>query len=1244
MSADDKAAYTKVRDRFEQHFMAKRNTIFERAKFNQRTQGESEPVDAFITDLYVLAESCGYAGLHDEMIRDRIVVGLRDIKLSEKLQMDSKLTLKKAVDQARQSEAVKKQQTLLRSNFQQQASADEDAVYAHKKQQDRKRDSAKTSNPQRYGKPRYQSRKQENRPNQSQNSNQKSQEESGGRCGRCGKSPRHPREKCPAKDARCNRCQRMGHWSAVCRANVSSVDASAEDDQLLLLGEVTSSTVQSIEDQNGHEPWMIKLQLEGTEVTFKIDTGADVTVVSESVFKKCKMTSLEIADKILHGPGQSVLKVKGQFMGQIRAPNRDTQQKIYVVEDLKTSLLGRPAIEALGIVAKVADVTDNSYKHQFPQLFSGLGRFEGEYTIELDSNSTPFSLSVPRRVPIPLLPAVKTELQRMEELGVITRVDQPTDWCAGMVVARKPNGSVRLCVDLTKLNRSVRREKHPLPTVEHTLGQISKAKVFSKLDANSGFWQIPLAVESRLYTTFITPFGRFCFNRLPFGISSAPEYFQKRMSRILEGLDGVVCQMDDILVYGNNKDEHDRRLNAVFQRIADAGITLNHTKCVFGKSKVTFLGQVIGEDGIQPDPGKVQAVKEMLPPASITELRRFLGMVNQLGKFLPNLAEETKPLRDLLSKENHWIWEESQEVAFQRIKGLLTTTSVLAHYDAQRSTLVSADASSYGLGAVLMQEKDKGEWQPVAYASRSMTSTEQRYAQVEKEALATTWACERFNDFLLGKEFHIETDHKPLVPLLGGDKNLSDLPLRIQRFRMRLMRYQYTISHVPGKNLITADTLSRAPVSKATTGDLQFEEETSAFVEAVMQGLPASGPMLQRIATAQQDDRECNTLIDYTANGWPKKNKLPKNLQMYFPMSGEFTVQGGLLMRGNRLVIPKILQTDILGQVHAGHQGLQKCFARASQTVWWPGMRKHLEDTVNKCHICLEHRVNNAEPLKPTLPTERPWQKVASDLFDWKQTPYLLVVDYFSRYPEVVKLSSTSSKAVIQHLKTIFARHGIPEIVMSDNGPQYSSEDFKVFARDYDFVHQTSSPHFPQSNGAVERCVQTIKRQLNKSTDPQLALMEYRSTAMFHGYSPAQLLMGRQIRTTLPRHPSHLTPQWPDLQEIKEKERLYKVQMKKNFDQRHAAKRLSPLKEGDSVWVKQSQKQGTVTREATAPRSYVVQMGTGVLRRNRRHLIPLPPRINVPGPEQVGNAQETLPRRHPERDRRPPSYLKDYVT
>lgn len=482
----------------------------------------------------------------------------------------------------------------------------------------------------------------------------------------------------------------------------------------------------------------------------------------------------------------------------------------------------------------------------------------------------------------------------MQALGVISKVDQPTSWCAGMVVVPKKNGTVRICVDLKMLNESVLREIHPLPKVDETLALLSGATCFSKLDANSGFWQIPLSADSRLLTTFLTPYGRFCFNKLPFGVSCAPELFQKRMINILEGLKGVVCQIDDVLVFGATRKEHDDRLLAVMRRLESAGVTLNLAKCEFAKDQVQFLGHLVSKAGVQADPQKIAAIVKMKPPNNLTELRRFLGMINQCGKFSPNLAELTQPLRALLSKNCKWHWSPAQADAYEAVKKEILKPTVLALYNPTASMKISADASSFGLGAMLLQ-KQNTVWRPVAFASRAMSETECSYAQIEKEALATTWAFEKFSDYVLGKKIVVETDHKPLVPLLSN-KRLESLPPRILRFRLRLSRYDYAIEHVPGKLLYTADTLSRSPVSSAELSELRLQEEAELFAADAVANLPASTQRIDTYKSSQQEDPICSKILKYCQQGWPTKYEVSSEMKPYWVVRNAFTVKQGLKM------------------------------------------------------------------------------------------------------------------------------------------------------------------------------------------------------------------------------------------------------------------------------------------------------------------------------------------------------------
>ncbi|KAK7106488.1 hypothetical protein V1264_017738 [Littorina saxatilis] len=554
--------------------------------------------------------------------------------------------------------------------------------------------------------------------------------------------PPHNREACPAKNAKCHQCSKVGHYATVCRSsNIQTVEEGEGAEAYLgsVVGEVTS------------DKWRITVKIEGADQVFKIDTGADVTVIPDNLVPSSKRP-LEKAGKKHFGSGRAEMSVVGKFKGKITYKEKTAIQYVFVVKGLEKPLLGRTAITALKLVERVsyvAETLETSSKRQYPKLFEGLGKIQNSYKIRLKENSVHFAVSTPRRLALPLKGKVKAELEKLDKQEVIRPVTQSTDWCAPIVTVPKNNGKVRLCVDLTKLNESVRRENFPLPSTDQLLAQLSGAKVFSKLDCNSGFYQIPLGEDSQLLTTFITPFGRYCYTRLPFGISSGPEVFQRTMTQLFSGQSGVICDIDDLLIYGRNQKEHDDNLDHVLKKLENAGVTLNAEKCQFSKETIKFLGHVVSRDGIAIDPDKAAAIKNFPRPANISDLRRLLGMVNHVSKFAGStLAEDVKPLIDLLKKDNDWSWDNMQETAFQNIKTKLMSAPVLAHYSPDRKTVVSADASSYGLGAVLFQKQTDETLKPVFYASRSMTPTEQRYAQVEKEALAATWACEKFSEYI----------------------------------------------------------------------------------------------------------------------------------------------------------------------------------------------------------------------------------------------------------------------------------------------------------------------------------------------------------------------------------------------------------------------------------------------------------------------------------------------------------------
>ncbi|UYV73868.1 K02A2.6-like [Cordylochernes scorpioides] len=765
--------YKLVVSKFQNYFIGKRNVIYERAKFNRRSQGESEPVEEFITNLYVLAENCNYGILKEEMIRDRLVVGVKNFNLSEKLQLESELTLEKAIQIVRQSESVKNQQKEIRQDT-------------------------------------------ENRDNhQGWSSNEKR------KCFRCGYYQGHSKERCPAKDAICNKCRKKGHFAKVCHTKtIQEVSSSQTNAFIGIVGK----------QENVEDKWCEVIKVNDQPIKFKIDTGAEVLVMPEEIYlQHFGYLKTEKADKNLFAVSKKI-EVNGMFQAFLESKRQKCEESIYIVKGVARPLLSCRASEILGLVRRINIVEDHAPTKldpmlKFPKLFTGLGKIDIPYKIKLKEGAKPYSIYTPRRVPIPLMKELQMELERMTSNGVIEKVEGSSEWCSPMVLVAKPSGKLRICVDFSILNQNIQREIHPIPVVEHTLAQLKGAKLFTKLDANSGFWQIPLSSESSALTTFITPFGRFRFKRLPFG------------------LEGTLCHMDDILVYGSCQEEHDKRLETVLTRLSKLGLTLNKDKCKFAATTIKFLGHQIDPNGIQVDPKRKRAILQFPKPRSVKELKQFLGM------------------------KEEWIWEDDQDRAFDQIKKNLTSAQGLALYDPSLPITVSADASSFGLGAVIWQTKD-GLRQVIAYASRTLSKTEKCYAQIEKEALAITWACEKFKQYIQGLVITLETEHKPLIV------------------------------HTPGKNLIVADALSRSPRMKVGTQEL--EEELCAYVQQVVSFMPISDVRVKEIKESQDKDQVIQNIIKYTQEGWPERTNVSMSESQYWPAKDDFSVESGILLKGSR--------------------------------------------------------------------------------------------------------------------------------------------------------------------------------------------------------------------------------------------------------------------------------------------------------------------------------------------------------
>lgn len=452
------------------------------------------------------------------------------------------------------------------------------------------------------------------------------------------------------------------------------------------------------------------------------------------------------------------------------------------------------------------------------------------------------------------------------------------------------------------------------------------------------------------------------------------------------------------------------------------------------------MGHIIGQEGVRPDPDKVEAILALKPPANVAETRQMLGMVNYLGRFLPNLSQVTRPLNDLLANDCAWLWGPPQQESFDRVKQMITTAPVLAFYELGLPTKVSADASSFGIGGVLMQQHVTDGWKPIAFCSRTLTEAERRYAQNRKRVSGGRMDM-RETGQISCRSTIVHFTYRPQTPGPTHQHERSGPGAAEMPALIRMMRFNPVTNYAPGKTLVIADSLSRNPRPEIETSDL--EAEVAAYVATIEATRPASANKLERLRAATQTDNQLRAAIHHTRSGWPRyPSDVVPEAREFFAFRGNLSESDRFLLHGHRIVIPKSCRPEIIDRIHDGHQGITRCRLRAQETVWWPGLTTDIKAKVESCGPCQTNRPSqHREPLLTTALPQRPWQRIAADLCELDGNRYLVVVDYYSRWIEIVRMTSTTSQPLIAKLKCLFARFGVPDELVTDNGPQFKSHD-----------------------------------------------------------------------------------------------------------------------------------------------------------------------------------------------------------
>lgn len=879
---------------------------------------------------------------------------------------------------------------------------------------------------------------------------------------------------------------------------------------------------------------LISLNINNVPCKLELNTGAAVTVIPEEIWQKdLGSIPLQKSNVTLRSYSGHSIPVYGETAVHVKYGSQELDLPIIVTKGKGVALMGRDWLSKIKLnwhrINAVRQANQPRPKledvvQQYPKLFDGkLGTITG-FTAQLkvNENATPQYFKS-RPMPYALREKVEKELKRLVKEGVLKKVES-SDWATPIVPVLKPDGTVRICGDFKlTINPYLDVPEYPMPTPDELFTKLNGGELFTKLDLSHAYQQVVLDEKSQPYVTINTHLGLYRYTRLPFGVAAAPAIFQQMIDKMLDGLTQTGGILDDLIVTGQNDEQHIENFHHTLKKFEERGAKFKVSKCAIMQPKVEYFAFVLDREGIHPSPAKVQAVLEVCEPENRTELQSFLGLVNYYRKFIPNMSTLVSPLNQLLSKDTPWCWNRECQVSFQALKDTLASSKVLVPYNPKLEVQLAVDASPVGLGAVISHITANGTERPIAYASRSLTKSERNYSVIEKEALAIIFGIRKFQRFLYGRRFTLLTDHQPLTLLFGSKKAIPAVAAsRIQRWAIQLSAYQYDIKYRRSKQNENADALSRLSC-KGTDVGLHIDEESADVNGIQVARVPISSKRLREDAAR---DPVLSRVIDFTLYGWPDKSEVSDNLKSYFAKRNEFTVEDGCLLRGTRVVIPAKHQETVLAELHLSHPGIVRMKALARLQVWWPALDSDIEQLVGDCGTCqITHSKAPLTSDNPWMWPHRPWQRVHVDYCGpFLGGFFLVVVDAKSKWLEVIPMSSTTAQATVDALRSLFAIHGLPEEIVSDNSPQFIAQEFKDFLRYNHGKQILSAPYHPASNGEAERAVRTFKQAMKaaKSEPGTISqkicsfLLSYRTTPhTATRCTPAELLMNRRLRTRL---------------------------------------------------------------------------------------------------------------------------------
>ena len=1082
---------------------AGRNRHVWRQQFAARSQRESESADGWLSDLRDLARKCEFeedccAKCQDTRLLGQVVFGVFDDEVRRRiLEQGDKLSLDAALAILRTAEATKQQAANIRhsgTSTVNQVKAQGDKQHGGRPDGHR-RETRHEARPSRWHPPGCQPYG----------------------CWNCGAATRHNKEACPAFGKECNSCHKTGHFQSVCARGSGSREKTETAGSISINSISADDMVQVSISPVGGSSTVVLSALP--------DSGASIDGIPAGMYwDRFKNTPLSNGTvKVVTATGSPITSV-GNFRASILwhdGHGAPVPTVFHVLQDLQQPVISKGTQKKLGMLhaeyphpCLVATVSPPSVPPvqpsvqqsklselmaEYPSIFDGICRpMRGppcRFTVK--EGAVPSAVRGSRPVAVPLMQKLKLELDSLEDQMIISKVTEPTVWVHPIVIVPKDNGGIRICGDFTSLNRWIIRPTFDAPTPFQAVRTIPPGmKFFTVIDALKGYHQVLLDDESSAMTTFSTPFGRYKYNRLPFGVSLAGDDYGRRLAEIFDGFPNYRRVVEDILVFSETWEEHVDLVRRLFHLAAEHNIAINVGKIVFGQPSVLFGGYVVSENGFRPSPDLLKAIQEFPTPTCVSEMRAFQGLCQQVGNFSDGLAALLRPLAPLLRKDFLWEWTEQHDVHFKTARASLSSTATLSFYDPDRPTALHVDASRLrGLGFILRQQNKDGSWNVVQAGSRFLSDAETRYAMIELECLAAAWAMRKCRQFLEGlPSFQLLTDHRPLIPILN-DYHLDKLDNpRILRLRLSMQRYVFSASWVPGKENVMADALSRSPVDQPSAEDEMAEgpQSFAARVNVVdtMEGSSDARPdrLLLSVASAVAADPVMTALRKTILHGFPnEKCNLPMELRPFWHVRSQLSIDDtdGLILVGARVVIPASLRQEIINRLLQMHQGATKIRQRARQSVYWPSMDNDVITAARSCQSCTELLPSYpSEPLQPHEPATRPFEFVFADLCTFRGRDFLVVADQYSGWPQVYPFpdNNTSSRRIIDALRSFFTcGAGAPVKLWSDGGPQFKSDEYLTFLREWDISHGRSSPYHPRSNGHVEAAVKSMKKLIASS-------------------------------------------------------------------------------------------------------------------------------------------------------------------